>query len=85
MECKQPHYFFIILGEDSWGILTVISCEKMIIGSCITAKVISLTITGFSSAAKALQEQLEAASSCFANNPEMIYLHTKILLVIKPM
>ena len=23
MECKQPSYFFIILGEDSWGILTV--------------------------------------------------------------
>ena len=39
MECKQPHYFFIILSEDSWGILTVIPCERMIIGNCITAKV----------------------------------------------
>ena len=39
MECKQPHYFFIILGEDSWGILTVIPCERMKRGNCITAKV----------------------------------------------
>ena len=39
MENKQPHYFFIILGEDSWGILIVIPCERLIIGNCITAKV----------------------------------------------
>ena len=30
MACKQPHYFFIILGEDSWGILTIILCERMV-------------------------------------------------------
>ena len=39
MECKQPHYFFIILGEDSFGILIVIPCERMMIRNCITAKV----------------------------------------------
>ena len=39
MECKQPHNFFIILDEDSWGILTVIPCEKIIIGNCITAMI----------------------------------------------
>ena len=39
MECKQLHYFFFTLGEDSWGILTVIPCERMIIGNCIIAKV----------------------------------------------
>ena len=39
VECKQPHYFFIILAEDSWGILTVIPCERMIVGNCITIKV----------------------------------------------
>ena len=38
MECKKPHYFFIILGEDSWGILTIIYV-RMIIGNCITPKV----------------------------------------------
>ena len=38
MECKQSYYFFIILDEDSWGILTVIPCEKMTKGNCITAK-----------------------------------------------
>ena len=39
MECNQPHYFFIIPGEDSWGILTLIPCEKMIIVNCIIIKV----------------------------------------------
>ena len=66
MECKQPHYFFINLGEDSWGILTVIPCERMIIVNCITAKVkhdhymILLRL-----------EHLEAASSCFANTENL--------------
>ena len=36
MECKQPDYFSIILGEDSCGIVTVIPCERMIKGNCIT-------------------------------------------------
>ena len=73
MECKQSHYFFVILGEDSLGILTVIPCERMIIGNCITANVkpdhymILLCC-------QSLQEHFEAASSC-----------TKLLLVIKPM
>ena len=30
MECSQLHHFFIILSEDSFGILTVISSETMI-------------------------------------------------------
>ena len=38
MECKQLHYFFIILGEVSWGHFNR-NCERMIIGNCITAKV----------------------------------------------
>ena len=28
MECKQPHYFFIILDEDSWCILTIVPCAR---------------------------------------------------------
>ena len=39
MESKQPHNFFIILGEDSWGTLLVIPCERMIKENCFTAKV----------------------------------------------
>ena len=39
MECSQPHCFFIILGEDSCGISTVIHSENMIIGSCIPDKI----------------------------------------------
>ena len=38
-ECKQPRYFFIILDEDSWGILIVIPCKRIIMVNCITAKV----------------------------------------------
>ena len=90
MECKQPHYFFIILGEDSWDILIVIPCERMMIGNVYLLK-LSLTINCYF-AVKDLQEHLEAAFSCFANtemntgfNLEMIYLHTKLLQVIKPM
>ena len=65
MEGKQPHYmyFLITFGEDSWGILIVIPCERMIIES--------LTIIRFSSAATALQEHLKAASSCFANTENL--------------
>ena len=69
MECKQPHYFFI-LGEDSWGILIVIPCERIIKENCITAKVmpnhymILLCCQG-------LQEHLEAASFCFANTENL--------------
>ena len=59
MECKQPYYFFITLAEHSWGILTVIPCERMIIGNCITATKIKPD--------HYLQEYLEAASSSFAN------------------
>ena len=67
MECKQPHCFFFILGEESFGILTVIPCERMIIGNCITAMVkpehymIPLCC----------QEHLEAVSSCFANTENL--------------
>ena len=35
----MQQYFFIILGEDFGGILTVIACERMVKGKCITAKV----------------------------------------------
>ena len=66
MECKQSHYFFINLGEDSWGILTVIPCERMTKGNCISAKVMP-------------------DHNMIRFNPEMINLHRKILLVIKPM
>ena len=68
MECKPPHYFFIILGEDSRGILTVISCERMIKGNCITAKVMP-DYNMILLCCQSLQEHLEAASktSCFAN------------------
>ena len=37
MEGKQSHYFLISLGEDSWGILKIIPCVRMIIENCITA------------------------------------------------
>ena len=89
MECKQPHYFFIILGEDSWGISIVIPCERMIKGNCITAKVMPDHYM-ILLCSQSLQEHLEAASSCFANTGNLneqvlINLHTKILLVIKPM
>ena len=66
MECKQPHYFFIILGEDSWGILTVIPSERMIKGNCIIAKVMPDHYM-ILLCCQSLQEYLEAASSCFAN------------------
>ena len=36
---NQPHYFFIILGQEYWDILTVIPCERMIIGNRILAMV----------------------------------------------
>ena len=70
MEGKQPHYFLITLGEDSWGILIVIPCERMIIENCITATKFKPDIR-FSSAATALQEHLKAASSCFANTENL--------------
>ena len=64
MECKQPHYFFTILGEYSWGILTAIPC---VLRLCLILL-----------CCQSLQEHTEAASSCFANtenlngfNPEM--------------
>ena len=41
MSAGHPHYFFIILGEDSCGILTIIPSERVIIG----AAKFSLTIT----------------------------------------
>ena len=95
MECKQPHYFFIIFGWDSWGILTVIPCERMIKGNSIIAKVMPDHYM-IPLCCQSLQEHLEVASSCFAKlenlneqvtgfKPEMINLPTKILLVIKPM
>ena len=70
MECKQPHYFFIILGEDSWGILIVIPCERMIKGNCITAKVMPDHYMIFL-CCQSQQEHLEAASSCFANTENL--------------
>ena len=79
--------------------LTVIPCERMIKGNCITAKIKGNCITAkvmpdhfmILICCQSLQEHLETASSCFACtegfNPEMINLHNimKILLVIKPM
>ena len=47
MEYSQPHYFFISLGEDLYGVFKSIeiSRERMIIGNCITGiKIISPTI-----------------------------------------
>ena len=72
MECKQLHYFFIILGEDSWGILTVIPCERMINlkGNCITAKVMPDHYM-ILLCCQNLQEHIEAASSCFANTENL--------------
>ena len=70
MECKQLHYFFIILGEDYWGILMVIPCERMMKGNCITAKVMPDHYT-ILLCCQNLQEHLEAASSCFANTENL--------------
>ena len=70
MECKQPHYFFIILGEDSWGISIVIPYERMIKGNCITAKVMPDHYM-ILSAAKVCKKHIEAASSCFANTENL--------------
>ena len=70
MECKQPHYFFIILGEDSWGILIVIPCERMIKGNCITAKVMPDHYM-ILLCCQSLQEHLGASSSCFANTENL--------------
>ena len=70
MHCKQPHYFFIILGEDSWGILTAILRERMIKGNCITAKFMPnhhMILLCYQN----LQEHLGAASSCFANTENL--------------
>ena len=69
MDCKQPHYVFIILDEDSWCIITTTLCERMIIGNCITATV--KPDYYISSATKVLQEHLKAASSCFANTENL--------------
>ena len=46
MEYSQPHYFFISLGEDLYGIFKSIEIprERMIIVNCITGKIISPTI-----------------------------------------
>ena len=70
MECKQPHYFFIILSEDSWDILTAIPCESMIKGNCITARVMPDNYMIFL-CCQSLQEHIEAASSCFANTENL--------------
>ena len=70
MECQQLHYFFIILGEDSWGILTVIPCERMIKGNCITAKVMPGHYM-ILLCCQNLQKHLEAASSYFANTENL--------------
>ena len=70
MECKQPHFFFIILGEASWGILTVIPCERMKKGNCITAKVMADHYM-IPLCCQSLHEHLEAASSCFANTENL--------------
>ena len=65
MECKQPHYFFIILGEDSLDILTV-----HVIVNCIIAKVMPDNYM-ILLCCQSLQEHLEAASSCFANTENL--------------
>ena len=70
MECKQPYYFLIILGDFSWGISIVIPCERMIKGNCITAKVMpDLYMVLLCS--QSLHEHLEAASFCFANTENL--------------
>ena len=61
----QTATLFITLGEVSWGILTVIPCERVIIENCITAKVEP------SPTLPVLKEHLEAASSCFANTENL--------------
>ena len=70
MECKQPHYFFI-LGEDSWGILKEVPCERIIIGNCITAKVKPDHYMILLCCKSSLKEHLEAASPRFANTENL--------------